>query len=76
MKLKNHIVKNKEILWIQIIYTNYITQKKKKKKKKKKIEPQNGQIWKPDPEPSLDSIILDLYTQTGGSKAEPLSTFY
>ena len=31
MKLKNHIVKNKEILWIRIIYKNY--------KKKKKIEP-------------------------------------
>ena len=29
MKLKNHIVKNKEILRIWIIYTNYITQKKK-----------------------------------------------
>ena len=38
MKLKNHIVKNKEILRIWIIYTNY------KKKKKKKLEPQNGQI--------------------------------
>ena len=29
MKLKNHIVKNKEILRIWIIYTNY-SQKKKK----------------------------------------------
>ena len=69
MKLKNHIVKNKEILRIWIIYTNY-------KKKKKKLEPQNGQIWKPNPKPSLNSIISDLYTQTGGSKAEPLSTSY
>ena len=34
MKLKNHIVKNKEILRIWIIYTNYITQKTKKTKKK------------------------------------------
>ena len=71
MKLKNHIVKTKEIHWIRIIYTNYRIQKKKKK-----LEPQNGQIWKPDPEPSLNSIISDLYTQTGGSKAEPLSTSY
>ena len=70
MKLKNHIAKNKEILRIWIIYTNY------SQKKKKKLEPQNGQIWKPDPEPSLNSIILDLYTQTDGSKAEPLSTSY
>ena len=71
MKLKNHIVKNKEILWIRTIYTNYRTQKKKKK-----LEPPNGQIWKPDPEPSLNTIILDLYTQMGGSKAKPLSTSY
>ena len=36
MKLKNHIAKNKEILQIWIIYTNY------SQKKRKKLEPQNG----------------------------------
>ena len=39
MKLKNHIVKNKDILRIRIIYTNYKTLKKKKKKKKKTRAP-------------------------------------